>query len=142
MAEAPVSTVTRLGELLIQEANFFSEVRSQVGGLQIELQRMRCFLKDAETKQEQDERVHNSWVTEIRDVCHEAEDVIDARIHLPKSKTRTREKRIKRFSCIVKEGMDIHRLGNQIENVNRKIRRNSESRVGYGISRIKDELFE
>nr|DAD29028.1 TPA_asm: hypothetical protein HUJ06_030496 [Nelumbo nucifera] len=64
MADSVVSCiVTKLGNLLIQEAVLLSEVKDQVEGLQTELRRMQCFLKDADTNQE-DQWVHN-WISEI-----------------------------------------------------------------------------
>nr|DAD43811.1 TPA_asm: hypothetical protein HUJ06_002041 [Nelumbo nucifera] len=68
--------IEKLGELLVQEASFLSDMRDEVKGLQSELEWMRCFLKDAEARQQKDERICN-WVREIRDVAYEVEDVID-----------------------------------------------------------------
>ncbi|PON33474.1 NB-ARC domain, LRR domain containing protein [Parasponia andersonii] len=55
-------------------------MKDDVLSLQTELRRMQCFLRDAEKKQEQNERVRN-WVAEVRDLACEIEDVIEVYIH-------------------------------------------------------------
>nr|DAD47445.1 TPA_asm: hypothetical protein HUJ06_017382 [Nelumbo nucifera] len=50
MVDSVIScVVTKLGDLLIQEAVLLSEVKDQVEGLQTKLRRMQCFLKDVDT---------------------------------------------------------------------------------------------
>ena len=82
MAELAVRSVVRkLGNLMVQEAMDLHGVRDQVAWLERELRRMQCFLKDADAKKNKGgingERVKN-WVTEMRDIAFEAEDIIDA----------------------------------------------------------------
>ncbi|KAK2994947.1 hypothetical protein RJ640_019336 [Escallonia rubra] len=77
MAEAVVTVaVDKMANLLINETVFLLGVKGEVRRLQAELKRMQCFLKDADQRQDQDERVRN-WIAEIRDVAFDAEDVID-----------------------------------------------------------------
>ena len=58
MAESVVSGVAeRLGNLLLQEANFLSGVSHQVEMLQNELKLMQSFLKVADTKQDESDLV-------------------------------------------------------------------------------------
>ncbi|GMY05632.1 putative disease resistance protein [Fagus crenata] len=76
MAESVVSgVVSRLGDLLLQEANFLFDVSDQVEQLQTELQRMQCFLKDADARQDESELVRQ-WVAEIRELAYDADDII------------------------------------------------------------------
>ncbi|CBI25485.3 unnamed protein product, partial [Vitis vinifera] len=78
MAEATVSfAVERLGDLLIQEASFLYGVTNKVAEIQAELRWMKCFLKDADAKQDEDEMICN-WIAEIREAAYDAEDVIQA----------------------------------------------------------------
>ena len=44
--------VERLGDLLIQEASFLYGITDKVAEIQAELRRMKCFLKDADAKQD------------------------------------------------------------------------------------------
>ncbi|RZC89317.1 hypothetical protein C5167_029222 [Papaver somniferum] len=77
MVEAVVSfAVERLGDALIGETLFLLNVRNQVEDLRDELRRMCCFLKDADAKQQGDERVRN-WIADIRNVAYDTEDVVD-----------------------------------------------------------------
>ncbi|KAH7689164.1 hypothetical protein IHE45_03G078900 [Dioscorea alata] len=80
MADAVVGAVVkRLGELIVQEAINLHGVKDEVEWLERELGRMQCFLKDADAKKNKgdDERLKN-WVTEMRDIAFEAEDIIDS----------------------------------------------------------------
>ncbi|RVW93367.1 putative disease resistance protein [Vitis vinifera] len=75
--EAVVSfAVERIGDMLIQEAIFLKGVRGKVERLNKDLGAMKCFLEEAEKKQEEDLRVRK-WVSEIRDAVYDVEDIID-----------------------------------------------------------------
>ncbi|KAF8395667.1 hypothetical protein HHK36_019617 [Tetracentron sinense] len=77
MAEFLVAfVVERLGELLIQESSFLHGASGQLGRMQAELNRMKCFLQDADSRKEGDKRVRN-WITEVREAAYDAEDVIE-----------------------------------------------------------------
>lgn len=77
MAESVVfNAVGRLGNLLIEEATYLKGVSQQVKQTQIELERMKCFLKDADKRQNEDESVR-IWVSQIREAAYEVEDVIE-----------------------------------------------------------------
>ncbi|XP_057502447.1 disease resistance protein RPP13-like [Actinidia eriantha] len=77
MVDAVVSfVVQRLGELLIEQVIFLREVRDEVQWLRNKLQYMLCFLHDAEEKQDGDRRIQK-WISDIRDVAYDAEDIID-----------------------------------------------------------------
>ncbi|KAI8021029.1 putative disease resistance RPP13-like protein 3 [Camellia lanceoleosa] len=76
MVDAVVSSVVRrLGGLLIDQVNFLQGVRDEVNYLRTKLEYMLCFLKDAEEKQDLDNRIRK-WVSDIRDLAT-AEDIID-----------------------------------------------------------------
>ncbi|XP_057502276.1 disease resistance protein RPP13-like [Actinidia eriantha] len=77
MADAVVSfVVERLGDLLIEQVIFLRGVRDEVEWLRNKLEYMLCFLKDAEEKQDGDHRIQK-WISDIRDVAYDAEDIID-----------------------------------------------------------------
>ena len=80
MAESVVSSVvssvvTRLGNLLLQEAIYLKGVRDNVQELQTELKLMQCFLKDADARQNESAIVKQS-LAEMKDLAYDAEDVI------------------------------------------------------------------
>ncbi|GMN52788.1 hypothetical protein TIFTF001_021932 [Ficus carica] len=77
LVEAVVSqAVETIAELLKNEAISLISVRGDVKGLQAELRHMKCFLEDANRKQEKDSRVRN-WIAEVGDVADDVEDVIE-----------------------------------------------------------------
>ncbi|XP_031249429.1 putative disease resistance RPP13-like protein 3 [Pistacia vera] len=77
MVDAVVSYVLKkVGDYLIQEAVFLKEVRNEVESLKNELEWMQCFIKDAEEKQI-DDAVIRKWVSDMRDIAYDTEDVLD-----------------------------------------------------------------
>ena len=122
MAEAIVSlAIERITDLLIQEADFLSGVRGEIVRLQKELERMQCFLKDADRMQDQDERVRN-WVAQVRGAAYDAEDVIDTFIlKAATGRGKGALELLKSFTSIFTKGLDFHEIRNQIEAVRTKI---------------------
>uniref|UniRef100_A0A165WMV7 Uncharacterized protein n=1 Tax=Daucus carota subsp. sativus TaxID=79200 RepID=A0A165WMV7_DAUCS len=77
MAEYIVAFVLdKIAGFLIEEAGSFARIDVQVEWIQAELRRMQCFLRDAELKQDGDERVKN-WVSDIRDIAYDTDDLVD-----------------------------------------------------------------
>ncbi|KAM0941852.1 putative virus X resistance protein-like, coiled-coil [Dioscorea sansibarensis] len=146
MAELAVRSVVRkLGNLMVQEAMDLHGVRDQVAWLERELQRMQCFLKDADAKKNQGgingERVKN-WVTEMRDIAFEAEDIIDAYMDL---KLRRQQRDgcigfIERYVFILVELIDLHKVHVDLKEVKVKMHELSESRISYGIANIGETI--
>ncbi|KAJ6804044.1 putative disease resistance protein isoform X3 [Iris pallida] len=143
MAEAAVSfVVDKLGNLLVEELILLHGVNDQVERLRRELQRMQCFLRDADTKRKRDERVKH-WVKEIRDVAYEAEDVIDTFI-INAADTHRGRRRPGVFgflkSCLrATDVVGRHRASAQITAVMDKISEISASRITYDIRNLEDE---
>ncbi|KEH21739.1 CC-NBS-LRR class disease resistance protein, putative [Medicago truncatula] len=86
MAESVVSfTIERIADLLIEEASLLSgfgnsknnRVSDQIKKLEIELKRMQCFLRDAERKQDEGGETIKNWISEIRKLAYDVEDVIE-----------------------------------------------------------------
>ena len=78
MAWSAVSfAVTTIAELLAQEAIYLWGVKEQVDHLQTELKWMHRFLIEANVKQVDDQMIQ-LWVSEIRDLAYQAEDVYEA----------------------------------------------------------------
>ncbi|KAH1084041.1 hypothetical protein J1N35_023802 [Gossypium stocksii] len=72
---AVTSAVTTIGNLLTEEAIDLWGVEEQVNRLQTVLKWMQSSLMVAETKLSTDERIRR-WVVEIRELAHDAEDVV------------------------------------------------------------------
>ncbi|TXG70934.1 hypothetical protein EZV62_005869 [Acer yangbiense] len=134
MAESAITYVAQsLTDLLVQKAEFLKGVRGQVGWLRDELQRIQCFLKDADAKQEEDQRVRN-WVKDIRNAAYDAEDIVDT--FVLKMESRRRHGYIKRYAHIFKELLDLRKVGNEIEAFRARISDISNSCETYGIKSI------
>ncbi|RDX93204.1 putative disease resistance protein, partial [Mucuna pruriens] len=77
MVEAVVSfALERLNDLLKEEYRLLNGVSDKVRAMETELKRMQCFLRDAERRQDEDETLNN-WISEIRNLAYDAEDVIE-----------------------------------------------------------------
>ncbi|KAL9455140.1 hypothetical protein AB3S75_010533 [Citrus x aurantiifolia] len=142
MVDAVVSfVVQRLGDYLIQEAAFLGEVRTEVQSLKKELEWMLCFIKDAEDKQVDDPMIRQ-WVSDIRDVAHDIEDVLDnftlrvgdsAAIDDRKRKPSFLGK-MKICSCVFNKGMekiDLYNIGKEIKELRKRVRDISCRRESY-----------
>ncbi|PQP93829.1 putative disease resistance protein [Prunus yedoensis var. nudiflora] len=137
MAEAVVSSVLQnVREFTTQEAKFLSGVSHQVEVAQTELQLMQGFLKDADARQGQDETVR-IWVAKIRDAAYDLEDVIQTYgLKVVSKKKRGLKNVLKRFACIFKEGVELHRIGNEIENITTRISDLRSSLQKYNIKEL------
>ncbi|OMP05217.1 Disease resistance protein [Corchorus olitorius] len=127
MAESVVSfLVERLGDLVIKEASLLWGVEDQVKKMQTELKWMQCFLKDADKRQDEDERVKN-WVSEIREAAYDVEDVIDNFI------VKFASKRGGKIRNSIIQGKDLHDLASRIEGIKERIADLTRSLKTYGI---------
>lgn len=132
MAEAVVSfVIERLGDLLLNEAKFLSGVRNEVEEAKTELQRIKCFLEDADRRARQGDKMIRQHVAEIREAAYDLEDVI-ATFAL-KAASRSEQGRkyvLKRFACIL---IDLHKVGNEVEKICEKISRSRSSFQEVGV---------
>ncbi|CAL8990102.1 unnamed protein product [Prunus brigantina] len=139
MAEAVVSFVLEsVRDFTIQEAEFLSGVSRQVEAAQTELEFMQGFLKDADARQGQDTRVQ-ICVAKIRDAAYDLEDIIETYgLKVVSKKKRGLRNVLKRFACIFKEGVHLHQIGGEIENITTKISSLRSSLQSYNIKEIRD----
>ncbi|CAL8990163.1 unnamed protein product [Prunus brigantina] len=137
MAEAVVSFVLEsVRDFTIQEAKFLSGVNQQVEVVQTELQLMQGFLKDADARQGQDETVR-IWVAKIRDAAYDLEDVIQTYgLKVVSKKKRGVKNVLRRFACIFKEGVDVQRIGKEIENITTRISELRSNLQKYNIKEL------
>ncbi|WJZ83377.1 hypothetical protein VitviT2T_003066 [Vitis vinifera] len=122
--------IKRFGDMLIQEAIFLKGVRGKVERLKKDLGAMKCFLEEAEIKQEEDLRVRN-WVSEIRDAVYDVEDIIDMFILNAESlRTDYFHKRV------FKKLINRHKVGKKIEDIQLTLQYISNRREALGIKNI------
>ncbi|XP_075658668.1 putative disease resistance protein At1g50180 [Castanea sativa] len=122
MAASVVSGVmTRIGDLLVQEGKFLSEVCNEVELLQTELKLMQSLLKAADTRQDESDHVRQ-WVAEIKDLAYDAEDIIATyALEVASRKGGGVQKALKRCAGILGEGITVHQVGSQIKDIKMKI---------------------
>ncbi|PIN00218.1 Apoptotic ATPase [Handroanthus impetiginosus] len=140
MAEAVVSiTLETLRSILVEEAKFYYGVRSEVESIQQELQRMRSFLKDADSRQDAEERVSN-WVAEVREAAYDIEDNVLVFIAAKIASRRSRNSRnvFKKMDCFFKEMVTTYRVGSKISDIKSKIAGLTVSLQTYGIKSISE----
>ncbi|KAA8539032.1 hypothetical protein F0562_025724 [Nyssa sinensis] len=78
MAELAVTFfLGKLSDLLTYETGMIFGIEKEINSLHSHLQWIRSFLKDADGKSKVNERV-KIWVSQVRDVSYDAEDIIDA----------------------------------------------------------------
>lgn len=139
MAQPVVSVVVRkLGDFLVQQAEFLYGVRDQVEWIKGELRAMQCFLEDADHKRKgNDERVKN-WVRDVRDVAYEAEDILETFVLKIERRRRRRGVKglVKRYVLIFGELIACYCIGLDMSDVKKKILGISERRARYGIANI------
>ncbi|KAG4987957.1 hypothetical protein JHK85_030940 [Glycine max] len=131
MAEVAVSTVvTKLTGLLVEQAavaavsvSQLAGVREQVENLKNELGWMQSFLRDADAKQEGNDRVR-MWVSEIRDVAFEAEELIETYVY----KTTMQGSLDKVF-----RPFHLYKVRTRIDKILSKIKSISDRRETYGV---------
>ena len=134
MAESVVSdVVTRLGNLLVQEAIYLYGVSDQVQQLQTELKRMQCFLKDADARQNESEII-KLGVAEMKDLAYDAEDIIATyALKVGSKKGGGIQKILRRCACALDEGITVHTIGSAIADIMAKLSNLRRSFEDYGI---------
>ncbi|XVF78623.1 hypothetical protein PTKIN_Ptkin14bG0149600 [Pterospermum kingtungense] len=136
---AVFSAVTRIGDLLAEEATYLWGVEEQVHRLHRELQWMQSFLIEADAKQAEDPRIQ-LWVSEIRDLAYEAEDVVDTFALKVGSKRKGGFSNvIKRSACILKEGWMLHKTRSGIEKIIERTTDLTRRLQAYGIKELRVE---
>ncbi|KAL7103809.1 hypothetical protein ACP275_08G202800 [Erythranthe tilingii] len=132
--------VERLGELLMKKATFLQEegVEGQLRLLKGRLERMQSFQRDASDKESNDERIRN-WISNIRDVAHDTEDVIDAFV-LKIDTPRSRRRRLlgKLGNCLA--WIDSKNIGREIKSIHARLDDINRSRTALGISSTTSNL--
>ncbi|KAL0303012.1 UNVERIFIED_CONTAM: putative disease resistance protein [Sesamum radiatum] len=132
MAEAAVSfAVETLGNLAIQKVAFLQGVEGQVNWLKDELKRMQSFLKDAAEKQINNVSIRD-WISEIRELAQDAEDVINSFILKVETPRRSRGL-LGRCACFPEHVYHLDQLGQEIENIRDRLQAIESSRKRYGI---------
>ncbi|KAM3405156.1 hypothetical protein ACQJBY_007943 [Aegilops geniculata] len=124
MAESAVKAVVEnVSNLAVQETTLLCGVNLEVECLKNELERLKWYLKSADAKRRSgDDRVA-TWVSQIRAVSYEAENVIEVADYMGK---RNRLKKgflgaISRYAHLPGDLITLHKVGVEIKRVRRKL---------------------
>ncbi|PON53701.1 hypothetical protein PanWU01x14_200430, partial [Parasponia andersonii] len=151
MAEAAVGfAIDKLIPLLAEEANLLRNVHTEVAGIKLELESIRCFLKDADTRAEsvdKEDQISSidgvkAWVRELREAAFQIEDVVDeytlriynlvAQKHHPHHHGFVIVDFLKKIYCFVLELKLRRDIALQIQEIKACIRNSKERSVTYG----------
>ncbi|KAJ8539691.1 hypothetical protein K7X08_013943 [Anisodus acutangulus] len=119
-----------LYETLKNEAKFLLNVGNQIQDIRAEINRIQCFLQDADAKKPEYETVRN-WIADIRDVAYDVEDILEKYTH----KIISRKDR-----SIWKENLALHNIGMETKDVMSRIdniKRCMKTYVDTGIRAIR-----
>ncbi|KAG6431228.1 hypothetical protein SASPL_109306 [Salvia splendens] len=142
MAEAAILVALEtLRNLLLDETKFLSGVGSQVKGLESQIKEMQCLLEDTDRSRHHGSRSIGYWILEIRDLVHQAEDVIEMYSVMQISLKRGRGIRqfFQRFSCVSNRCCRLHKIGLEISEIRTDIGRVYKSMQEYGLRSIVQE---
>ncbi|KAG5530376.1 hypothetical protein RHGRI_025349 [Rhododendron griersonianum] len=148
MVDAVVSfVVDRLGDLLIEQVVFLRGVEDDVKWLRDKLEYMLCFLKDAEEKQDDVDNRTRKWISDIRDVAYEAEDIIDNFILKVEAETPKKmglKVCFQKYFCIcgkrasLIQQANLYGIGQEINTLKTKLTQIQQNQVTFGIRSIDD----
>lgn len=140
MAEYIVSFVLeKIAGCLIDEAESFKGVGVHVEWMEAELRRMQCFLKDAEMKQDGDERVKN-WVADIRNIAYDTDDLVDFFI-LKVAQNRSGFVFFLKKYSFLNELIFRRKVNKHIHRIKLRIHEVKASRSSYGIENLGSTSF-
>ncbi|PHT54066.1 hypothetical protein CQW23_08528 [Capsicum baccatum] len=128
--------VQKLGDFLIQEVNLRLSLREDVTWLRNELLFMQSFLKHAEEKQSEDQRVQQ-WVFEINSVANDAVAILETySFEASKGDDDGIAGRLKACTCICRKETKFYKVGKEIQSLKQRIMDVSRKRETYGIKDI------
>ncbi|KAF3796835.1 Disease resistance protein [Nymphaea thermarum] len=138
MAEAAIGfALGRLALFLEEEARSIHGFREKVEAVERKLRGIQCFLKNADGRSAGDSKIEH-WVTEMRQVAYEIEDVIDLFVLEVESYYNRKglKGRAKRSAHKLKEIVERREINSKIEKINKKIEEINQSRVDLDIRSI------
>nr|DAD42897.1 TPA_asm: hypothetical protein HUJ06_001127 [Nelumbo nucifera] len=134
MAEVAVSfLLNRLSHLVEEEVKLLGGVQNEVAYITNELQSIGAFLRDADSREETEERV-KAWVKQVRDVAYDMEDLLDEFMFCLARKEQRHELCYFLFKSFhfVETLKAQHRFANQMQQIKERVRDISDRSQRYG----------
>ncbi|KAM2505331.1 hypothetical protein PS1_039137 [Malus domestica] len=137
MESAASLLIGKIAAILENEASSIAAVRDEVDELKLELISMKSFLIDAEGKEPQTEG-ERTWVTSVRDLTCDAENVIDEFLYhiYDKQSATPFAKLLHRTIYFPKNLWHRHRIAKKLQKITKKIEAIPERNERYGVSTI------
>ncbi|CAM8935539.1 unnamed protein product [Rhodiola kirilowii] len=132
---AIAAAVSKLGQFLHEQASFLFDIRDKIERLKKELSWMQSFLEDAEKKLD-DSSLIREWVSDVRDLAYECEDVIDTflvKLSGPETQPSCTGSMSRCFVAYTAKLPSTYDLGCQIEKLMTKVNDISSRRQRYGL---------
>lgn len=111
------SVLQRLGDLVIQEATFLSDVPRQVSSMKAELSQMQCFLNVVDAKCLEGNSMMKNLASNIQDVAYRVEEVIDNAHFI----FRRRNTSVSKYTHIFGDSIDLREVGKNIQVIRKEI---------------------
>ncbi|XP_050152668.1 disease resistance protein RPM1-like [Malus sylvestris] len=137
MESAASLLIGKIAAILENEASSITAVRDEVDELKLELISMKSFLIDAEGKEPQTEG-EKTWVTSVRDLTCDAENVIDEFLYhiYDKQSATPFTKLLHRTIYFPKNLWYRHRIAKKLQKITKKMKAIPERNERYGVSTI------
>ncbi|CAL2240781.1 unnamed protein product [Prunus armeniaca] len=136
MAEGVVSIVLEgLCNPIIQELKSVKSVGGKVHSAQTQLQIMQGYLKDADARQGRNEAIR-IWVASVRDAAYDLEDVIET--YVLKVAFKRKPNVLTRFTGIFIKGVNLHRIGSDIEKITTEISQLSSIMPSFNLHQARE----
>ncbi|XP_034704281.1 putative disease resistance protein At1g50180 [Vitis riparia] len=121
-----------VGHLLIQEESFLCGVNGKVQEIQAKLMQMQSLLEVVDERQYEDNAVVRNFIAELGEVAYDAEDVTETFAFRVALRRRSGFLNIlKRYACIFPEFIALHKVGTEIDAIERKLSSITESLERY-----------
>ncbi|KAJ3684327.1 hypothetical protein LUZ61_013491 [Rhynchospora tenuis] len=151
MAETVVNFVLgKLGEMIVKEAQFLGEVGDKVEWVKTELTRIKCYLKDADSKRRKGDARAENYLNELRDVAYRIEDAIDTfyveleieenrhKLDGNSQKDRSFLGKLKRLGRKTTKLTARHNLGMELDGIKKVLEGISKSKIDYEIDPLQE----
>ncbi|XP_058111984.1 disease resistance protein RPM1-like [Magnolia sinica] len=136
MAESAVSfLVEYLGALLVEEAQLLKGVHGEVCDIRDELDRIKSFLRDADTRQDTDQSL-KTWVKQVREIASDVEDVLDKFMLGKAQEQHDSQGCIDFLYILIKQFMVHHQTASSIQDIKTRIGMITERKDAYALNRI------
>ncbi|KAG8391285.1 hypothetical protein BUALT_Bualt01G0172100 [Buddleja alternifolia] len=131
MAEPAVQfLLEKLSTLMVENVKLIKDVKHEIEYMRDELERMTAFLRVADAAEDNNPQL-KVWVKQVRDVAHEAEDIIDEfMLHVPNTNGCCPDF-VHRLIFCLKNLNSHYEIASQIQNINSRIKKIDEGHKRY-----------